>query len=964
MVSRRAHRRGSVARWTGRRLVAIGVLWGLAGGLPALGQAPVGDPFTPCEEAFAADPGSRQAVRCFRRVGSDSSRTTEAIRRLEALRREHPDNPWLPFDLAALEWARRSPRVPQLYAESAALFARRGDVWGEIDARRGRARYLTRILGRLEQAGEELERVVALAEGSGDRGLGLRARVERARWLLTAGRVEEAHRLLQADREEVLEAGGDDLEPSLRRDWIFDAARTAHELGRHRQARRLFRRWLEETPAGEAPRGEAAVRVLLAGSHLSAELPTPEARRQGRSLLRRALESARAAHNPSVELQALWLLGKVGPEDGPRGAAGEVAVGNEAVADAGRLLRRVEYLEACIERAGELGESQLGSLCRASLAAVRAGEEPRRARGLLEGALEMAAESESPWVLLHVHLEALRVAWATTRPREAAVDEVLALLERMETILLQQVEDPGVRSRLRSEWLDPRYWLSGELLGGREGAGDPRRRDLELAFGLVEEIRARALAEALEVIPRPGEASGGVTASYVSGGRALATLDRLEATLGPDEALLSFQIGYWRNMWGEPDGGGWLLVVTRGGTRVHPLPDRVALEPEVRRLRGLADPEAAPALLVSLHRRLLAPALDGLPPGVERLVLVPDGPLHRLPFALLRAEAGGPALGESHQLVRVPSATLWHHWRTSPPPAVRQIAGSTAGARGPVLVLADPELGSSPGAERGRAPDSAPVAGGAGFGGADPAPLPWARREGEAVLSALGGGRLLTGPQATEAELVEALGRRVSASAEIGPVVHLAAHAVVDDERPERSAVFLAPGHGQDGLLTPEEILGLDLDGRVVVLAACDTAFGEEVRGEGVLSLARYFFAAGARTVVASLWGLPDRGASRVMDRFYRGLARGEPVAGALREARVWAREHGVEARSRGGLVVLGDGSLVPFPGGVDAAGAGGPRAGRLRWLLAGALAGVVLLGLVMWLRRGGRTVVNPPGAG
>ena len=120
-----------------------------------------------------------------------------------------------------------------------------------------------------------------------------------------------------------------------------------------------------------------------------------------------------------------------------------------------------------------------------------------------------------------------------------------------------------------------------------------------------------------------------------------------------------------------------------------------------------------------------------------------------------------------------------------------------------------------------------------------------------------------------------------SARADFG-LLHFAAHAVADEERPERSAVLLAPGGAaEDGLLQSREIVDLPLDGRVVVLSACRSAGGSVLRGEGVLSLARAFFQAGSPAVVGSLWPLRDDETATLFESFYRHLARGLSLGAA-----------------------------------------------------------------------------------
>jgi hypothetical protein len=115
-------------------------------------------------------------------------------------------------------------------------------------------------------------------------------------------------------------------------------------------------------------------------------------------------------------------------------------------------------------------------------------------------------------------------------------------------------------------------------------------------------------------------------------------------------------------------------------------------------------------------------------------------------------------------------------------------------------------------------------------------------------------------------------------------VIHFAAHGIVSTKYPARSALVLLPGGGEDGLLQAREILNLRLRAALVTLSACDTGAGDVYGQEGVASLARPFLAAGARTVVASLWSTDDTFSLAIMREFYGQLAAGADKGEALRK--------------------------------------------------------------------------------
>ena len=97
-----------------------------------------------------------------------------------------------------------------------------------------------------------------------------------------------------------------------------------------------------------------------------------------------------------------------------------------------------------------------------------------------------------------------------------------------------------------------------------------------------------------------------------------------------------------------------------------------------------------------------------------------------------------------------------------------------------------------------------------------------------------------------------------------------------------------APEEAEDGLLTAEDVTGLDLLAtELVVLSACETGLGHVHVGEGVFGLRRAFVLAGAKTLVMSLWKVPDERTRELMEDFYRRLLAGEGRAEALRQAQL-----------------------------------------------------------------------------
>jgi CHAT domain-containing protein len=344
----------------------------------------------------------------------------------------------------------------------------------------------------------------------------------------------------------------------------------------------------------------------------------------------------------------------------------------------------------------------------------------------------------------------------------------------------------------------------------------------------------------------------------------------------------------------------YLWALTRTRLVSAALPPRAELEEGALRLHDLLvgsrmhrDLTQAALVARDLSRRLLGPAVTLL--AGRRVAVVPDGALAYLPFGYL-PEPGGEAapLLAAHEVVELPSASVMA--------AIRRRTAGRPPARRRLAVLADPLV---------RQPDAgghAPVPGiaAASFVRQAPAasdvavsrsledlglrqlaPLPYAREEAAAILQ-------LVPP----AERLGAVGAAASCDlvreGSLAPyaIVHFAVHALVHPSLPDLSGLVLAArdrqGQPQPGFLQSYEIADLRLPADLVVLSACSTGLGRELRGEGLVGLTQSFFQAGAARVLVSLWNVDDQATARLMELFYRELlANGRPPAGALRAAQL-----------------------------------------------------------------------------
>ncbi len=136
--------------------------------------------------------------------------------------------------------------------------------------------------------------------------------------------------------------------------------------------------------------------------------------------------------------------------------------------------------------------------------------------------------------------------------------------------------------------------------------------------------------------------------------------------------------------------------------------------------------------------------------------------------------------------------------------------------------------------------------------------------------------------------------RKLATSAELGQYrsIHFATHGLIDNQHPELSGIVLSlvdeKGQPQNGFLRLYDLYNLKLSAELVVLSACQTALGKEIKGEGLVGLTRGFMYAGAPRVIASLWQIDDRASAEFMKRFYQELlGKNLRPAAALRGAQV-----------------------------------------------------------------------------
>ena len=126
--------------------------------------------------------------------------------------------------------------------------------------------------------------------------------------------------------------------------------------------------------------------------------------------------------------------------------------------------------------------------------------------------------------------------------------------------------------------------------------------------------------------------------------------------------------------------------------------------------------------------------------------------------------------------------------------------------------------------------------------------------------------------------------------------MHFATHGLLNNEHPELSGLVLSlvdkQGQPQNGFLRLYDIYNLRLGADLVVLSACQTALGKQIKGEGLVGVTRGFMYSGAARVMASLWKVDDEATAELMNRFYIGMMKDkQKPAAALREAQLWMQK-------------------------------------------------------------------------
>jgi CHAT domain-containing protein/Flp pilus assembly protein TadD len=569
--------------------------------------------------------------------------------------------------------------------------------------------------------------------------------------------------------------------------------------------------------------------------------------------------------------RSLAIARSIGDREGEANAHGNL--GNlYSLTDRRQEAQREHEQSLAIARARRDRQGEMDSLIGIGLASERAGD-GRAAISAYQRTYHLAREARNrpAAVIALTNLGGALVSAGRPAEGEQALRDALLLADSLRAEDLEDVD----RVRLfETHAVAYRHLL--DLLARQQ-------RDADALL-----VAERGRAQALRVLLAKRLASGEGTALRVE--RPLSLQDIRQVATDRRATLVAYAIA---------DGGKELLawvVQPDGNIRMRrsrldsPLAEIVSPVRESlgaagldrsARTRGIhvvADDAAGAApQLQRLHRLLIEPILELLPAREQAtVILIPDQELHLVPFAAI-LDGNGRYLVDRFSLQISPSIDALRFTSAVAAPSRAADPGKRLVVGNPLM----PQVHDSATGTTLRLPS-----------------LPGTEREAKAVAELLGT-RPLMGADATKPRVVTEL---VAAR-----VAHLATHGLLDDfGSGVPGAVALAPGPGDDGLLTAVEISALRLSAEVVVLSACDTGRGN-LTGEGVIGLARALLVAGAASTVVSLWQVPDEPTASLMISFYEHQRKGAGKAEALRAAMIDTRQRYPGPANWAAFVLVGD---------------------------------------------------------
>jgi CHAT domain-containing protein len=684
-----------------------------------------------------------------------------------------------------------------------------------------------------------------------------------------------------------------------------------NEVRRYGEALAFFNRAIkisQDNPDSEFP--------YMAYEGESAALASQGNVLEARDKLERALAMAKENHRLGHETMILLLLGELAIRTGDRGAgteyleqSGELAQKysfyrtlGQSMIDLAGLYRDAGDVKSAEERAAigvdasrRVGDRYYLPRDLTALAGLKASRGDyhdaetlyENAEDVIDGILvdlreaywsSALAGAMSDTYLRHFELEV----------GQGSVEHALSVLER-------------VRGRTASALLQSKPSFNGaESAAARALEGEVSDLQLRLMRSESENERAALLDQLVELERRLELARTEEMGPNSRWFDRPVPLKQIQESLGPEEVVLEYVLD---------DPNSYCLWISKSRAGVQTLAERR------REIEDLVDKylAATRAKRVDLDgaKTLYKVLLGPLPSEAKRgrMIVVPDGVLHLLPFDTLRDSEDSLVL-QSRTVSYVPAASVLQVLRRE---------NANASVQRTFLGLGDvayqdqghisAKVGKPTGFQRRFERGMSDVFGTKLYD------LPQTREEVLAASSIVGRDSvLLLGSSATESAF------KSEPLADF-KIVHIAAHGFADTRFPERSGLVLGvdPSSHDDGLLQVREIIRLRFNADLVTLSACNTGVGKLEGEEGVTNLVEAFLVSGAKSVVASLWSADDTYTLSLMERFYTHIAQGQDKAGALRQAKLdLLAKFGkrVPPYYWGAFVLVGDGgSPVPLRG-------------------------------------------------
>ncbi len=362
------------------------------------------------------------------------------------------------------------------------------------------------------------------------------------------------------------------------------------------------------------------------------------------------------------------------------------------------------------------------------------------------------------------------------------------------------------------------------------------------------------------------------------------TLEQVQQQiLDEDTVLLQYSLGNEQS---------YLWVVTKDGMTSYQLPSQKDIEKRAKNLLRTikqGNPKILAKAVPLLSQVILDPVKDKL--TKKRILVVTDGVLQYIPFAALYLSENQQPLITNYDIINLPSSSSLA--------TIRNEIEARKPAPKTLAVLADPVF--NPDDKRlnnGETTISQPQTSDLGLlalqrsvrslrdGKFDS--LPGTRKEGEAILKLVPEDTQKTSAFNFDANLTTATNPELSQYR----IVHLATHGILNTESPELSGIVLSlvdkKGNTINGFLRLHEIFNLNLPAEIIVLSACQTGEGKDIKGEGLVGLTRGFMYAGSPRVLVSLWKVDDEATAEIMTRFYRLMLKKKlSPAEALRKAQL-----------------------------------------------------------------------------